>query len=49
MTIEHFRYPKHEEIDALMRAARRDRAEAIARLFRDAFRGLAGQIGRAHV
>ncbi|HSF22265.1 MAG TPA: hypothetical protein VLA81_09495 [Burkholderiales bacterium] len=41
MTIEHFRYPTHEEIDALVRAARRERAEAIARLFRDAFRGLA--------
>jgi len=44
MTIEHFRYPTREEIDALVRAARRDRAEANARLFRDAFRGLANLI-----
>lgn len=42
MTIEHFRYPTRAEIDALVRAARRDRAEAIARLFRDAGGGLVG-------
>jgi len=46
MIIEPFRYPTHEEIDAFVRAARQDRAEAIARLFREAFRGLAGLFAR---
>jgi hypothetical protein len=41
MTIELYRYPTREEIDALVRAARRDRAEANARLFHDVVRGLA--------
>jgi len=46
MIIEPFRYPTHEEIDAFVRAARQDRAEAIARMFREAFRGLAGLFAR---
>ena len=46
MTIKHPRYPTREEIDALVQAARRDRAETIARLFRDAVRGLAKLIAR---
>ena len=41
MTIEHFRYPTRDEIEALLEAARRERAEAIARMFRGAVRGLA--------
>ncbi|HSD99456.1 MAG TPA: hypothetical protein VLB72_01835 [Burkholderiales bacterium] len=40
MTIDPFHYPTRNEIDACVRAARRDRAEAIARLFRDAANGL---------
>lgn len=46
MTIEPIRYPTREEIDALVRAARRARSEAIAGLFRDAVGGLAGLIAR---
>ncbi|HEY7742119.1 MAG TPA: hypothetical protein VIA19_03650 [Burkholderiales bacterium] len=42
MNIEQFRYPTRAEIDALVRAARRDRSEAIARMFRDAVGGLVG-------
>ena len=39
MTIEHFRYLTRDDIDALLEAARRDRAEAVARLIRRAARG----------
>jgi hypothetical protein len=46
MNMKHFRYPTYEEIDALVRAARRDRAEAVAHLFQDAVRGVAGLIAR---
>jgi hypothetical protein len=45
-TIEHYRNPTREEIDALVRAARRDRAEAVAGLFQDAVRALAELITR---
>ena len=41
MTIEPIRYPTRDEMDALLEAARRDRAEAVARLIRGAVRGLA--------
>ena len=47
MIIEYIRYPTREEIDALVRAARRDRAEAIAGFFRDAVGGLAELIARS--
>jgi hypothetical protein len=46
MTIEHFRYPTREEINALVHAARRDRAEAIASLCGDAVSRLAELIAR---
>jgi hypothetical protein len=46
MTIEHFRYPTRAEIDALIEAARRERAEAVARMFRGAVRGLAAFVAR---
>lgn len=44
MLIKH--YPTFQEIDALVRAARRERAEYIARLFGDAIRGIARLITR---
>jgi hypothetical protein len=43
MITANFRYPTREEIDALVRAARRERAQAIAGFFRDAFSLLAGR------
>lgn len=46
MTIKPIRYPTREELDELVRAARRARAEAVAGMFRDAFGGLAGLIAR---
>lgn len=46
MTIEHFRYPTHQEIEANVRAARRYRAEAIAHLLRGAVRACARLIAR---
>jgi hypothetical protein len=46
MITANFRYPTREEIDALVRAARRERAQAIAGFFRDAFSLLAGPRAR---
>lgn len=40
MIIVNLRYPTPEEISALERAARRERAKAVARLLRAAIRGL---------
>lgn len=47
MTHTPFRYPTHEEIDALVRAARRERAEAIAGFFRVAINLLIGPRARS--
>lgn len=40
MIIRYSRYPTPEEIDAIVLAARRERAETVARWFRGAVRGL---------
>ena len=44
MIIRTSRYPTPEEIDAIVREARRERAQAIAGVFRGAARGLARMI-----
>lgn len=47
MIIQYSRYPTSEEIDAIVRAARRERAAEIARLLSGAARGLGGLIARS--